>query len=417
MTDQGTPSVAAALLLKAFLTGAVKGVRAPAERDGYEAFRNAILSRYPVASPIIEDLEHDPYSQKLQEQLIGVLHVLGAGNDKALQQLADELMDDVEYGDPTDLPDQSKRDAGFRLIQEALNDHLDRITSIRAKYPVEDSDLLSSNITHATDVPEQVRAEVRALHSRIRQIIGGIAFAIENDKYRDIEESIKSLPARSMRERAASLVKADKDLRISYETLRLSVDFFSDINSMLLERIEQESQANRQSQLMFGNAIVIYELADYVIGSIKKFTPGGLRELEDLHQEALWRIEKARYAQQRHIENAGGDSVDPGLRDAVLRDAREREAALSIVQDEWGRHITEASQFSSSVDNVRQKIPDLELIRENARLHIDVLEMVSMLRFMRQSPNSILDTVDALKGFRLAPLTETRVRRLLESQD
>ena len=159
---------------------------------------------------------------------------------------------------------QTKRAAGFQVIKQALNDHLDRITSIRAKYPVEDSDLLSSNITHATDVPEQVRAEVRALHSRIRQIIGGIAFAIENDKYRDIEESIKSLPARSMRERAASLVKADKDLHISYETLRLTISFFSDLNSEVLSRIEHEPSVERQAQMMFGNAILIYELTDYV---------------------------------------------------------------------------------------------------------------------------------------------------------
>jgi hypothetical protein len=415
--NTSVPALVKAALVKAFLAGVARARGEAAGRDAYYALKNDVSDRYPAATSIIEELERNPGSQILQEQLINALHELDADNDNALERLAQELMDAAEHGDLTELLDESKRDAGFRLIQEALNDHLRHITRIRAEYPVEDSSLLTSSISHATNVPEQVRQEVLALQSRIRQIIEHIAFAIENDKYRDIEESIESLPARRTQERAVRLIKADRDLRISHETLRLSVDLFNDINSVLLDQIEQETEVNRQSQLMFGNAIVVCELADYVIDFIENFTPRGLRELEDLHQEALWRIEKARYAQRRHIENANKDGVDAGIREAILRDVRERESALAIAQDEWERHISEANQLSSRIDIVRQKIPDLELIRENARLHIEVLEMVSMLQLLRETPDSILDTIDALKGFRLAPLNETRVRRLLGPQD
>jgi hypothetical protein len=62
---------------------------------------------------------------------------------------------------------------------------------------------------------------------------------------------------------------------------------------------------------------------------------------------------------------------------------------------------------------VVKKIPTLELIRENARVQLNILELVSMLRFLRQSADAFKAAVETLQGFRLAPLTASKVRRLV----
>lgn len=154
-----------------------------------------------------------------------------------------------------------------------------------------------------------------------------------------------------------------------------------------------------------------------MIDFVENFTPGGLQDLEDLHREALRRVETTRKAQDRLSEQAKRDGIDPGVRDGILRDVKQREEALTVFQEEWSRYIAEAKQLYSPVAEVRTKIPNLEMIRENARIHIEVLEMVSMLRFLKESTNSIRAAADILKGFQLAPLDATRVRRLLEPRD
>lgn len=372
---------------------------------------------FPAVIPDIEALERDPGSPELQAQLAAALRSLNANNNPNLWRLAEQLRDTIEYGISADPVDQLKRAVGFRQLQEILNTQLERLIRIRASYRVDGADLLSSNISRATDVPASLRAEVRALHEKIRKLIAHFAVTIEGGKYGDTEHLAKSLPARTMQERAIRLIEADKQLHVSYETLRLTVGFFGDFNVAVLDAIREEESTDRQMNMMFGNAIMLYELTDYVIGFVENFTPGGLQDLEELHREALRRVEITREAQQRLSEQAKRDGIDPGVRDGILRDVRQREDALTAFQEEWGRYIAEAKQLYSPVANVRGQIPNLEMIRENARIHVEVLEMVSMLRFLKESTNSIRATVDILKGFQLAPLDASRVRRLLEPRN
>jgi hypothetical protein len=86
---------------------------------------------------------------------------------------------------------------------------------------------------------------------------------------------------------------------------------------------------------------------------------------------------------------------------------------LDFFRIEWDRYIADTKQFYNRVEDVQNKIPTLELIRENARIQLDVLELVAMLRFLRQNADAVRAAVETLQGFRLAPLTPTRVRRLL----
>jgi hypothetical protein len=406
-------SIAATLLIKGFLNG----FGTAAGRDAYYALKNAIISGYPEARQAIEEFELDPNSRELQMRLAAALRRLNADSDPNLQRLAKQLRHVIEYGVLPDPVDQLKRAIGFRQLQEILNMQLEHLIRIRASYRVDGADLLSSNISRATDVPSTVRAEVSALHEKIRKLIAHFALTIEGGKYGETEHLVKSLSARSMQERAVRLIEADKKLHVSYETLRLTVGFFGDFNVAVLDAIKQEPSVDRQMNMMFGNAIMLYELADYVIGFVENFTPEGLQDLEDLHRDALRRVETTREAQNRLSEQAKRDGIDPGVRDGILRDIKQRDEALSTFQEEWSRYIADAKQLYYPVTEVRGKIPNLEMIRENARIHIEVLEMVSMLSFLKESTTSIRATVDILKGFQLAPLDASRVRRLLEPRD
>jgi hypothetical protein len=264
-------------------------------------------------------------------------------------------------------------------------------------------------------VPKELRDQISTLHDRMRGIIQQVAINIENEKYREAEQLPQTLPNRIEQERATRLVQADKAIHISYESLALAVSFFSELNEAILVRIEQERSVQRQTQMMFGNAIMIYELAAFAIDFIASFTLGGVGELEALHQETLRRVAKAHEDQERLTASANRQGVEPAVRDGILDDIRHRAEALDFFLDEWNRYVSDTKQFHKRVEEVQNKIPTLELIRENAHVQLDVLELVTMLRFLRQNADAVRATVESLQGFRLAPLTPARVRRLIGS--
>jgi len=401
-------------LVRGALTSGAQEVGRAAGNDAYHALKTAVLKKYRSAAPSIDRLEREPESPQRQEEVERTLRSLGADNDPELLLLSEQLVEVIEQGTWTDDPlDMVKRAGGIRAISQTLDGHIERIRGIRANYRLDDSELLSSNISQAADVPAKVRADISELHARIRQIIEQVALSIESSKYRETETVAQNLPGRSERERAIRLVEADKEIRVSYETLRLTVEFFSNLNSQILQRIEQERSEERRTQMFFGNAIAIYELSDYVINYIETFSPSGFRELEALHQDTLRRVEKARADQERLAASARRDGIEPAVRDGILNDVKSRGEALDAFQAEWDKYVAETKQFHSRVDEVHNRIPTLELIRENARVQLDVLELVSMLRFLRQNVDAVRAAVETLQGFQLAPLTASRVRRLL----
>ena len=143
------------------------------------------------------------------------------------------------------------------------------------------------------------RDQFASLHGRIRQIIEQVDGVFRKIVYQDADNLVQDLPSLGERERAATIIQADKEINVSYETLRLTVDYFSELNRQALERTRREPSPKRQRQMMFGDAIMIYELADFVIGFIRVFSPDGLVELDSLQVETLRRIHRAKEEQNR----------------------------------------------------------------------------------------------------------------------
>src|SRR5262249_60703152 len=116
----------------------------------------------------------------------------------------------------------------------------------RSESLVDDPDLLTAGVGSAVAVPPDVRKELASLHERIRSIIEQIAARIEDAKYNDAEQTIAGLRiGYNERQRATRLVQADKQLHVSYQALRVAVEFFSGLNQNVLARIETEVSPER----------------------------------------------------------------------------------------------------------------------------------------------------------------------------
>lgn len=412
-------SIVVVALVK-LLVSAAQPVADRAAIDAYEALKGTLLRKYggPTVSATIQKLEKTPQSPDIQGALTQQLRAVGADHDPEVLALSNQLARLVDGlldpGDANDAMEGVQRRAGGRAMGHVLEGHIARVMDVRGRYAVEDSDLLTCNLGRTGDVPREVLDQLTNLHASMRSIIEKISMRMEDSKYRNAEVAIADLQLGfNERERATKLIAADKQVHVSYETLRMVVEFFSSFNQETLSRIERETSAQRESNMMLGNAIMIFELTDFVIKYVEGFGVRGVSELEALHADVKQRIDRVRTDQDALTKKAQDTRIEAGARAQTLIDIENRRGAIDEVEQEWSTYVSEVGQLGSVLDEVRAKIPTLQLVRENAKVQISLLQLVSLMRFLKQNSNAFKGTLDSLQGFRLAPLTSTRVRRLI----
>jgi hypothetical protein len=403
------------VLVKVF-TASAATLAQRATNDAYDALKSALTQRYGASvAASINQLERQPNSPQRQAAVAEELRSAGADHDQEIISLANELSRLID--DPTSPEDpieRVQRRAGVRAVGQVMDDHIANVMKVRSKYHVEASDILTAKISRSTDVPKSVGDELTRLHANMRRIIEEIVQRIEDGKYRDAEQAIAGLDVSlNEREQAGNLISADKQLHVSYQTLRMTVEFFSEFNQQILARIEEETSPARQSNQMLGNAIMIYELTDFVIEYIEGFAIGGMDEIDGIYADIRRKIADVRIQQEALGERARDQRVEASVREQTLHDIRLRQEAIDEVDREWASYVTDAKKLDTMLVEVRAKIPTLELIRDSAGVQISLLQLVALLRFLKQNSEAIKGTVDVLQGFKLAPLTSNRVRRLL----
>jgi hypothetical protein len=410
------------MFVVALVSGLLRGVEeatSSAVTDGYKLLVGQVGDRYgTTVATRIERLRTDPASKQNQLALAATLREAGGEQDPELHLVARQLIDWAE--DPqgfqatqVDPVEQLMKFTGLCAIGEALEAHVGQVQAIRTRYSVEDIDLLTANIGGQRDIPAVERAQLAQLHVRIRQVIESIAMQMEDSRYRGVEHAVTELPTGlAERNRAVRLVRAEKSLHSSYESLRLTVEFLGELNRSILARIEIEEAPEALSAMMFGNAVLIYELSDFVIGYLRAF--GLDNDLAPLHDEAIQRLRVARDTQRALLERLESDTaIDESVRADTIEDIHNRDHAINELEREWDEYLGDVATMERTVADVRRRLPTLEVIRENARIQIMTLQLFALLRFLKQNDRSIQGTVNTLAGFRLAPLTPTRVSRLL----
>src|SRR5580698_3792442 len=171
MIDPVTLTVAA--LVRVLIMASAKGAGEAGGADAYRVMKAKIVKKYPAASSSIDSLEREPESRERQDRVAATLRSLGGANDPELARLADELVAAIEGGYPgnadngypangyaDDRVAQAQRTAGVGAVRETLDAHVRRLSEIRSRYLLDDSSLLSSQISRATDIPGEVRSEL-----------------------------------------------------------------------------------------------------------------------------------------------------------------------------------------------------------------------------------------------------------------
>lgn len=316
---------------------------------------------------------------------------------------ADQIFDDVQ------------REAGVQAIQKITTNHVTDIGYIREHFPVNDLDLLSMRVTNLRNVPTDIKQRIAGFQARVRRVIDLVANEIEEHKYQKTENDITNMDISANEKlRVNTLVSAEKKLFISFESLKNTIELLSQVNVFILEKID-ESERNKdeatERKMVLANALLVYELTDYVITYIETFSLQGLNDIKSINQNELKKLQELEN-QANDLRKRAESANSPQVRDATLEYADNIQNSVGIMRQEWNAYLAEISQLCNSIDSTRTMISDLKLMRDSASLQIDFISNALTLGILRKNYIALFDSVKGLETLKLVSLNPDRARRL-----
>jgi len=317
---------------------------------------------------------------------------------------------------PEELLEAAEKEAGTQAMNMLVENHLDMIMSLRDSIDVDDTELLSNAVRGNSRIDKAVKQDIMNLHSKMSRLVNEIARRIEDEKYKVSEEAIDNLKLSAQQNnKVSSLIVADKKIHTSCQSLKVTVETFCEINKMIIQKLEnpQGLERNQERDLVLTNALLVYEITDFTINFISTFQLMGLDEIGKIHKDMVTTVSRLKKEQQSLRSQAEDPEVEDFLREQVMSDIKHREESIDMLEKEWDSYMENIEELQNETGLVSKKIPNLKLIRDNAKAQINTLAAVAVLQIVKHNVQAIEATVLNLEKLELASLSADRVRRLL----
>jgi hypothetical protein len=124
---------------------------------------------------------------------------------------------------------------------------------------------------------------------------------------------------------------------------------------------------------------------DFCLRAIDEFEVQGLSELKELHQRQKKAIGDSRAQARKLSSQARSNKISANLREKVEADIRHRENALLLLETNWETYVQSFQGLQSRLVKFYSRIPELKLIRDNAKAQVDVLSLLGVLRLAQSN--------------------------------
>ncbi len=315
--------------------------------------------------------------------------------------------------------EESTKETLVEVVEtEVLDNHISQILELRQRFPVDNCEILSSNISLNRNLPREVKQQISSFQHKLRAVIERGALEIENFKYKSYEEALEQENlAYNERSQATSLLKADKNINISFQSLKVATELFLELNKRIQEKIEdcqQNQNARLERDLLLANAILVYELSDFLINYLNSSKLDGIEGMKEIQRHINHKLSKLENKQQQLRKRAESPEIDDeGVKSQVLLDISRRLESIQEVRKEWDKYEASIEELENSISTSKKQIPTLALIRDNAESQIEILEIAAIMQIIKNNVNALDSAIQNLKQVKLVSLTPDRISRLL----
>ena len=303
-------------------------------------------------------------------------------------------------------------------IGRALDGAVSDVVSFIERRDFDPNDATSDVLLSMPDVPDKLKRRIVRSQELIRESIVQTARKIEQLNWKEADVELKAIHMpEKMRAKRDSLVGAHKEIHLSFNSLKLTIDLFRQINEKILQQIERESDSRNSIQLRLKNALLVYELLTFLGDFIKQFTLEGVQQLKMLRDSLVREIRSNIDEHGSYIKEIEGEAaLSQEQRERLIKAARDRIDVLELSERKWDRLLGNIDKACDEVQGVKNTLVDLNFNRKNARLQIKTLKVVAILAIAGDALKSIKE-LGNMATLELAPLDAGTVKSLLGVTD
>jgi hypothetical protein len=293
-----------------------------------------------------------------------------------------------------------EKNAGYQAVLTYLQDYTKKIRDIQEKYAFSNRDIMSPKLIDNPKLTSDELAGLAELKRKLDNIIHEVAERVEKHRLLSYDDYTQKYELNAYDQlRVNSLIGSVRDINKSIQKIKFTVENFSRCNKYIINELDEciaKGDFSRSRMFILGNMLLIYELANYLINFLENFKLAGVDDILQLSGKELEKINLTMQALQKLKLDADSPEIDPKVKDQVLANLTDRERSLENFKDEWDKYTAGINDVQSKVGNLKDKIPTLKLIRDNAQNQMDFFEIMKIFGVMMvaETVRQNLDTLE-----------------------
>lgn len=316
-----------------------------------------------------------------------------------------------------------EKNAGYQAVLTYLKDYTKKVREIQEKYAFSNKDIMSPSLVDNPKLSSDELAALAELKRNLDRIINEVAERVEKHRMVAYDDYTQKYELNAYdRLRVNSLAGSVQDINKSIQKIKFTVENFSRCNKFIITELDEciaQGDFNKSRMFVLGNILLIFELANYVINFLENFKLAGIDDILQLSQKEIGKITDTMQALQKLKLDADSPDVDPKIKAQIIANLNDREKSLESFQEEWDKYTTGINDVQSKVGSLKDKIPTLKLIRDNAQNQLDFFEIMKIFGIMMvaEAVRQNLDTLEIvtlpLDEIELISLPPHRVHALM----
>lgn len=303
------------------------------------------------------------------------------------------------------------------VIKAELEQQAVTVLNLRKEVSLAPTAILSDEIVRVSAVPDRIKRGIAQNSENLRDMIAGVAYFVQEEKITELDQMVAAYNGDLRhRERMQRFFNSRKKMMISYSSISSVIDIFKRINQEILEELSLAQSGKeggrKKAELHIKNAILVYEITNFVIGYLGDF--GGLNGVQDfkaVQKEVMNEVKEARENLKKLMRS--DSSVADSVREQKKEGQQARLNALSMVEAKWKEIAGEIDGQEAKIKQVSGLLSSLRYIRDDAKSQIEVVGIVAATSGVDDAITKIGELTEEMLTFELKPLDEDTVLSLL----
>ncbi len=220
------------------------------------------------------------------------------------------------------------------------------------------------------------------------------------------------------KERAAAFLDAQYKMRVSCNSIAVSLELFRSTTREIESRIAQHRRTRNikeERRCVLLMSVFMYEILDLICSFLRAFRVQGVDELRAMNEQIRREVEPGKLKNPemaKRIEQTAGRGMQPDELKGSVERIGQRAAALDELSAVWDELMSKTDEMESSIGELDHRIDLLELKRDEAAENIRIMALTQVTSIVSQNVR-VVENALQIKLPRLPVITPADIRRYI----